>query len=142
MIYRFLRWFNGSVRRRINASLHYQYREEIYRQSLVRGMRKTAEETALNSRSDMDARTFMWTFDCLDEDHELERFFFGLPGFRSSNVVDDPLPSLTEEEKSKLYEGLHGLLDHTFSSDLLPAPVKTRRALICAKAVDPHQQIQ
>ena len=138
MVYRFLRWFNGSVRRRINASLHYQYREEIYRQSLVRGMRKTAEETALNSRSDMDARTFMWTFDCLDEDHELERFFFGLPGFRSSNDVDDPLPSLTEEEKSKLYEGLHGLLDHTFSSDLLPAPVKTRRALICAKAVDPE----
>ncbi|KAH9057259.1 hypothetical protein EDB87DRAFT_1632570 [Lactarius vividus] len=30
-----------------------------------------------------------------------------------------------------------GLLDVTFSSDLLPEPVKTRRAIICAKASDP-----
>jgi hypothetical protein len=37
----------------------------------------------------------MWTFDCLDEDHELERFFSGLPGFRSSKLVKDPLPSLS-----------------------------------------------
>ena len=83
----------------------------------------------------------MWTFDCLDEDHELERFFSGLPGFRSSNVVVDPLPGLTEEEKLKLYQGLRGLLDRTFSSDFLPVPVKTRRAMICAKAVDPKHTI-
>ena len=30
-----------------------------------------------------------------------------------------------------------GLLDRTFSSDLLPAPVKERRAILCAKAADP-----
>jgi hypothetical protein len=75
---------------------------------------------------------------CLDEDHELEHFFSGLPGFRSSYVVKDPLPSLTEEEKWKLYEALRGLLDRTFSSDLLPPAVKNRRAMICAKAVDPE----
>ena len=100
-------------------------------------MQKTAEETALDLPSEIDIRAFIWTFDCLDEDHELEHFFFGLPSFRSSKVVHDPLPSLNEEEKSKLYEGLRGLLvDRTFSSDLLPAPVKDRRAMICAKAVD------
>ena len=104
--------------------------------SHVRGMRKTAEETALKSPSAIDTRAFMWTFDCLDEDHELERFFSGLPGFRSSKLVDDPLPSLTEEEKLKLDGALHGLLDRTLSSDLLPAPVKKRRAMICAKAAD------
>src|SRR6202012_4172963 len=93
--------------------------------------------SALNSSSEIDTRAFMWTFDCLDEDHELERFFSGLPSFRSSKVVDDPLPSLTEEDKWKLYMAIRGLLDRTFSSDLLPAPVKNRRALICAKAIDP-----
>ncbi|KAH8991002.1 hypothetical protein EDB92DRAFT_705800 [Lactarius akahatsu] len=30
-----------------------------------------------------------------------------------------------------------GLFDRTFSSDLLPEPVKRRRAIICAKAIDP-----
>ena len=99
-------------------------------------MQKTVEETALNTSSEIDTRAFMWTFDCLDEDHELESFFSGLPGFRSSKVVDDPLPSLTEEEMLKLYGALRGLLVRTFSSDLLPAPIKDRRALICAKAVD------
>ena len=91
----------------------------------------------MKSSSEIDTRAFMWTFDCLDEDHELESFFSGLPGFRTSKVVKDPLPSLTEEEMLKLYGTLDGLFDRTFSSDLLPAPIKDRRALICAKAVDP-----
>ena len=107
------------------------------RKLLAQGMQKTAEETALNTSSEIDTRAFMWIFDCLDEDHELESFFSGLPGFRSSKVVNDPLPSLTDDEMLKVYEALHGLLERTFSSDLLPAPIKNRRALICAKAVDP-----
>ena len=136
LFYRFVRWswhkFNlGNYRTYLDL-------ENSYRKSLVRGMQKTAEETALKSPSEIDTRAFMWTFDCLDEDHELEGFFSGLPGFRSSRVVDDPLPSLTEEENWKLYRGLRGLLDRTLSSDLVPAPVKKRRAMICAKAADPE----
>jgi hypothetical protein len=104
---------------------------------LVQGMQKTVEATALNSPSSIDTRTFMWTFDRLDEDHELERFFSGLPGFRSSKVVKDPLPSLTWDQKSVLGRALIGLLRRTFSSDLLPAPVKERRAILCARAIEP-----
>jgi hypothetical protein len=136
-VYRFLRWFNESVRFSYDAYYRFLVLEESCLKSLVRGMQKTAEETALKSPPEIDARAFMWTFDCLDEDHELERFFSGLPGFRSSNVVDDPLPSLAEEQKRKIYEALRGLLDRTFSSDLLPTTVKNRRAMISAKAVDP-----
>jgi hypothetical protein len=137
LIYRFRRWFNGSVRFR-----HYDYHrfrglEETCRRLLAQGMRKTAEETALRSPREIDTRAFMWTFDCLDEDHELEHFFSGLPSLRSSNVVKDPLPNLTEKEKSKLHDALRGLLGRTCSSDLLPAAAKNRRALICAKAIDP-----
>jgi hypothetical protein len=47
----------------------------------------TPEEDALTSPSEIDTRAFMWTFDSLDEDHELERFFSGLPGFYGSKVV-------------------------------------------------------
>ena len=138
LVYRVLRWFIGQARFLRGAYYRYLDLEESCGKSLAQGMQKTAEETALNSLSEIDTRAFMWTFDCLDEDHELEHFFSGLPGFRSSKVVNDPLPSLTEEQKLKLSEGLRGLLDRTFSSDLLLAPVKDRRALICAKAFEPE----
>ena len=105
---------------------------------LSQGMQKTVEEAALERSSEIVNRAFMWTFDSLDEDHELERFFSGLPGFCSSKVVDDPLPGLTEIERWKLHNALSGLLDRTFASALLSAPVKQRRAIICAKAANPH----
>ena len=108
---------------------------ERYGQLLVQSMQKTVEETALNSPSEIDTRAFLWMFDSLDEDHELESFFSGLPGFRSSKVVKDPLPGLTEERKYELFTALLGLLDRTFSSELLPESVKNRRAIICAKAI-------
>ena len=117
--------------------VHYHRLAKSYRKSLVQGMRKTAEETALKSPSEMDVRAFMWTFDCLDEDHELERFFSGLPGFRGSKMVKDPLPDLTSEQQEKLFGALIGLIDRTSSSDLLPEPVKIRRTVICRKAISP-----
>jgi hypothetical protein len=81
----------------------------------------------------------MWTFDCLDEDHELEHFFSGLPGFRSSRWLSmTPCPVSLKSKSGSFMKALRGLLDRTFSSDLLPAPVKNRRAMICAKAVDPE----
>ncbi|KAN0140414.1 hypothetical protein V8E53_001623, partial [Lactarius tabidus] len=80
-----------------------------YRGLLVQGMRKIAEETAFHLPSEIDTRAFLWTFDSLDEDHELERFFSGLPGFRSSKVVKDPLPNFTLEQQENLFVTLIGL---------------------------------
>ena len=110
---------------------------EGYVRSLVRGMQKTAEESAFNSPLEIVTRAFMWTFDCLDEDHELERFFAGLPGFRSSKMVHDPLPDLSSEQQEKLLQALIGLADRTSSSDLLPEQVKIRRTVICRRAIGP-----
>ena len=115
----------------------FQHLAERYGQWLMQGVQRTVEEAALSSPSDIDTRAFLWTFDCLDEDHELEHFFSSLPGFRSSNVVKDPFPTLAEEGKQRLFTALTGLLDRSFSSDLLPEAVKQRRAVICTKAVDP-----
>ena len=137
-IYGSLQWFTRPFQFHYDAFYRFRRLKKSCRKSLAQGMLKTAEETALDSPSGIDARAFMWTFDCLDEDHELERFFSGLPSFRTSELVNDPLPSLTQEEKSKISKGLLGLVERTFSSDLLLAPVKDRRALICAKAVDPE----
>ncbi|KAH9063217.1 hypothetical protein EDB87DRAFT_223880 [Lactarius vividus] len=127
-------WFVSSVRLRRPVFRRFRGR---YYELLLQGMQRAVMETALDYPSEIDTRAFMWTFDCLDEDHELERFFSGLSAFRGSKVVDDPLPNLTEEQKWKLFTGLMGLLDRTFSSDTLPEPVKNRRAIVCAKAIDP-----
>ncbi|KAH9051705.1 hypothetical protein EDB87DRAFT_1571172 [Lactarius vividus] len=100
----YLHYFSGEVYNRFLRL------EKNYRKFLVQGMLKTAEETALNSLSEMDTRAFLWTFDSLDEDHELERFFSGLPGFRRSKVVDDPLPGLTVGQKQKAFNGIDGIV--------------------------------
>ena len=120
----------------VETFAHFEDLAVRYGEWLVRGMRKTVEETALNSPSEIDARALLWTFDYLDEDHKLEHFFSGIPGFRSSNVVKDPFPTHAEEGKQRVFTAMTGLLDRTFSSDLLPEAVKKRRAIVCAKAVD------
>ena len=98
-------------------------------------MQKTVEEAAWSSPSEIDNRIFLWTYNNSAEDHELECFFSGLPGFRSSKLIEDPLPSVTEERKMGFFETLIGLLDRTLSSGLLPKSDQNRRAVtvICAK---------
>jgi len=111
-----------------------------YHKSLAKGLQKTIEETALNltSARELITRAFMSTFNSLDEDHELERFFAGLPGFRSSKLVEDPLRHLNIDQKKKLSKAALGLFNRTFSSDLVPESVKSWRAIICARALDPE----
>ena len=125
------RFFSRETSRRLRDM------QNNYHKSLSLGMRKTAEETARNLPLQIDPLTFMRTFESLNDDDELERFFAGLPGFRNSRVVSDPLPILTQVQKLRLSAELLELMDRTLSSDLLPEPVKTRRAIICAKAIDP-----
>ena len=96
----------------------------------------TPGEAALESSVDIDCRAFLWTLNRLDEDHELERFFSGLPGFYSSKALKKPLRYLTDQQKQTLVTRMVGLLDRALSSDLLPDFVKARRAHICANAMD------
>ena len=93
------------------------------------------EKAALKSSSEIDTRALMWTFDSLDEDHELDRFFSGIPGFHSSKVLKQPLHGLDDPQKLRLLEAAIRLLDRTFSSNLLPDQVKRRRADICDNAM-------
>jgi hypothetical protein len=96
----------------------------------------TPDEAAPKSPSEIDTRAFMWTFDRLDEDRELVGFFLGVPGFHSSNVAKEPLRSLNDAQRRRLLDAMIGLLDRTYSSDLLSDQVKRHRDDICANAVD------
>ena len=99
-------------------------------------IRMTPETAALKSSSESDTRALMWTFDSLDEDHELDRFFSGMPGFHNSRVLKQPLHDLDDQQKLSLLEAVIRLLDRTFSSNLLSNQVRRRRADICANAIE------
>ena len=103
--------------------------EETYETSMK------PEKAALMSPSEIDTRALMWTFDRLDEDHELEAFFSGLHDFQNSKALKQPLHGLNNDQKLKLATAMIGLLDRTFSTDLLSDQVKNYRADICANTI-------
>ena len=96
----------------------------------------TPKEAILKSSSEIDTRAFTWTFDSLDEDHELDRFFSGLPGFHNSRVLKEPLHGLNDWQKLTLLEAAIRLLDRTLSSNVLPDQARRQRVDICTKAID------
>ena len=96
----------------------------------------TPDEAAPKSPSAIDTRAFMWTFDRLDEDHELESFFLGIPGFHGSNLAQEPLHDLDDAQKLRILGAMIGLLDRTYSSKLLSDQVKRHREDMCANVID------
>lgn len=131
-----LRWFDDLI-----DCLDFTLRDRVIdlgRLSLsraVEGMGKTAEKTALEISSKIDARALKWTFDSLDEDNELERFFAGIPGFCISNMVSNPRALFIRPNKRGLSEALIGLIQRTLTSNLISQSGRRRRTLICTDAM-------
>ena len=78
----------------------------------------------------------MWAYESLDEDHELEQFFAGIPGFCSSKVVGNPQSSLDSLRSRTVSSALKGFLERTWSSSLVPEIIKVRRLVTCVRAID------
>ena len=106
-----------------------------FRELVVGGIVKRGQETVSALSAKIDSGILKWTFDALDEDHELEQFFEGIPGFCNSNVVDDPQSILVRLDDG-LGGAFSGFLNRTWSSNLISEAVKNRRLIICAKAAD------
>ena len=107
-----------------------------YQRRITRGMEKESEQTALNAPSGIDGRALIWTYESLDEDHELEQFFAGISGFCNSTIVDDPQSSLDGLRNWRVASTLNGLLERTWSSNLVPETIKQRRLVTCIRAID------
>jgi Family of unknown function (DUF6535) len=97
----------------------------------LRDMKRTAEKIASELSPGIDGRILKWTIEALDDDHEWEQFFAGVPGFFRSNLNIDPGSSHNE-----LGKALNGFLDRTLTSNLLSEPIKTRRFVTCFNAAD------
>jgi hypothetical protein len=98
-------------------------------------LHKMAQEYASTQSAEIDYRALSWTFESLDEDHELEKFFEGVPGFCNSSAVDRPVEGFIKPNDRKLSNTLTGLMDRTLTSSLVPELTKQRRITICTKAI-------
>ena len=110
--------------------------EDRHRIGSMHSLVKTAEEYACELPADIDYRAVSWTFRSFDQDHELEKFFEGVPGFCTSTAVENPMDGFIKPNSRKLSDALIGLMDRTLSSSLVPESVKQRRITICTKAID------
>ena len=118
-----------------NTLDYFNDRRKHYREWLVHGLSKTAEEVARKLSPAIDGRALLWTLGCSDEDHELLRFFEAIPGFCNSKVLNDPIRTCIKPNMDRLAEALIGLVHRTVTSNLVAPKIKARRLVICKEAM-------
>ncbi|KAH9952874.1 hypothetical protein BGW80DRAFT_1469211 [Lactifluus volemus] len=106
---------------------------EAYHKRTSWGIVKTAQEGASKMSAEIDGHVLKWTFEALDEDHELEPFFEAIPAFCTSQVVHEPRQML---DVRVLTAACEGLLIRTLSSRLLSERIKEKRFILCMQALN------
>jgi len=101
-------------------------------------MTKTAEQFAFQQGPEIDFGSLLWTFESLDEDKEVEKFFEGVPGLCGSKAVKNAQLGFFKrgDNETKFSSALIELMNRTLSSNLVSETVKRRRIIICTKVID------
>jgi hypothetical protein len=101
-------------------------------------MTKTAEEYAFKLPADIDYHSLLWTFESLDDDGDLEKYFEAFPRLCDSETGKklNLQQSFIKPYEKKLSSALIALMNRTLSSNLVTEFVKQRRMIICTKAVE------
>jgi hypothetical protein len=102
------------------------------------GMHDARVKSALNQALGVIYRAFVWTFESLKRDDELEKFFDTIPGLCAS--PDNHLGGFILPNKDNLSKALAGMMDRTCSSILVPESTKQQRVQICIEAVRATKQ--
>ncbi|KAI0261951.1 hypothetical protein BC834DRAFT_893418 [Gloeopeniophorella convolvens] len=131
--------FAGRHSNRLDApwsSFFAKYRD--YRHRLSHGLTKVAEFAAMNLSSQIDSRALAWTYSALDEDHEMEQFLAGVPGFLNSKTIKDPDAVLESAQglahRSSIgFEAL-SLIKRSFHAGHLTEQMRRRRFETCLRA--------
>ncbi|KAF8479056.1 hypothetical protein DFH94DRAFT_38235 [Russula ochroleuca] len=114
-----------------NTRRRYYDLSNHYKEGILFGKWKTANEYTSNPSSEIDDLILKRILLTLDEDHAMEMFFDAIPGFCNSKLSIQPLPFLV---RTKLRPALDGFLDRTFSSSLVPESVRASRLITCLNA--------
>jgi len=128
-LFRILHWITGRYNLGSSIQFHVHSLYWAYWPRIFRGVEKEFENTALKAPSEIDGRALMWTYESLDEDHELEQFFAGIPGFCSSGVVGNPQSSFDSLRSRTAALALNRFLDRTWSSNLLSETITAGMSL-------------
>ena len=129
-----LRALESTTRRTTFAS---NVMERSLKKLIPGGTSEETEALVQEISHDLDSRTLEWTFESLNQDHEFERFFAGIPDFCNSRAVKDPKGQLLKlNDKQKLSQALIGLMHRTVTSHLVSGPARQRRIDICTKALE------
>ena len=127
--------FSSPVFRRFGFSTTHDSRgSRIYRKRFSEDIRKTAEETTLVHKREIDFHVLESTFDSLGEDGAWERFFEAIPGFFDSELVTVKPVMLPSEFRDKFCQALNGFLDCTFSLSSVTESIMSNRLAICLNA--------
>ncbi|KAI0255006.1 hypothetical protein BJV78DRAFT_1279621 [Lactifluus subvellereus] len=103
-------------------------------------MSRSLEDIARQQSWGMDARALAWTLDTLDEDHELEQFMAGVPGFYQSRALTTGkaiLGSLSGPNgfNKILPWKILEVVEHATDGDHYPLEVRQRRHRTCLNAL-------
>ena len=104
----------------------------------LRGLKKKAEESALEKSSEIDVQILGWTMSALGDDDSLEKFFEAIPGFFNSKLVNysNLREHLPDDFSRRLSGTLDGFLDRTLSYNSVSDSVKLRRLDISMEAIN------
>jgi hypothetical protein len=114
-----------------NTRRRYYDLSNRYKEGILQGKRKTADEITSKPSSEIDDLILQRILFTLGEDHEVEMFFDAIPGFCKSKLSAKPLSSPV---LSRLRPVLDGFLDRTLSSNLVSESVRANRLIICLNA--------
>jgi len=136
VLFGFLSWLERFHFRNYDTWRRFDHFKATYLRRQLKGVVKTAEETAQGLASAIDGRALLWTLESLDEDLDLERFFAAIPGFCNSKVVVDPFGAFIKPNDKKLSATLIQFMERALSSNLISESVKQTRIAICRMAID------
>jgi hypothetical protein len=107
-----------------------------YRDWMLRGRGKAAEETVSERSLEIDLRILEWAIDALSEDDTVEKFFEAVPRFFSSDLVQHLNRNFPDALSRKFWEALDAFLGRTLLSNSVFESVKIRRLIICMNATN------
>lgn len=110
--------------------------KDRYRDLMLGGVERAAEEIVLKRSSEIDIRILDWTISALGDEGTLENFFEAIPGFFNSKIVERPEGAFTEELFQKFRDALDGFLGRTWSSNSVGNEDKLRRLDIAMNAMN------
>lgn len=110
-----------------------------HRKPLSPSMHEARMQAARSRPLDVNYEAFWWTFKSLKRDSDLEQFFDAIPDLCASQ--GNALENFIRPRREQLSTALVGLMDRTFSSNLVSESVKLQRIKICMKIADTTKQL-